>query len=96
METVMDGTENKHSNKNGFKLIIAAVSMLVIFSTPYLNITSISINMSLMQSAIYSLLLLGFWIAATKILRPAKQREEDHILYAPTQKSISRKQPLVT
>jgi len=91
---MMDGNENKHSNKNGLKLIIAVLSLLVIFSTPYLNITSISINMSLLQSASYSLLLLGFWVAATKILRPTKQK--DHNLDIPTHTPLSRKQPIAT
>ena len=73
--------ENKHQiSLSKMKVILGALSLLTVFSTPYLNITQISFNMTLFQSAAYSFLILGFWVIAGKILRP-KHSKQDTITF---------------
>ena len=74
--------EKTDGMKNGgkYKIILGSLSLLTIFATPYLNITQISLNLNLLQSAAYSFILLGFWIVAGSILREKHaEREPLHI-----------------
>ena len=68
-------TDRNNINQNGkifLKLTLGISSLGFIFLSPYLNLTEISINMSLFNGVIYSLLIIGFWITATKILHNRK------------------------
>ncbi len=75
----MEERNERRKNGGSIKIILGSLSLLTIFATPYLNITQISFNLTLFQSAAYSFLLLGFWIAAGSLLRE-KQSEpiSDH------------------
>ncbi len=69
--------ENQHQiSLSKMKVIIGTLSLLAVFLTPYLNITPISFNMTLFQSATYSFLILGFWIIAGKMLRPKHSKQD--------------------
>jgi hypothetical protein len=70
--------EKKKSNKNGgkTKIILGSLSILTVFSTPYLHITQISFNMNLFQSAAYSFLLLSFWLFASSFLKAGRPTHE--------------------
>lgn len=62
--------ENRERKKHGgtAKIILGSLSLLTVFATPFLNITQLSLNMTLFQSAAYSFLLLSFWLIAGSIL----------------------------
>lgn len=51
------------------KIILGSLSLLTVFTTPFLEITHLSLNMNLFQSAAYSFLLLSFWLIAGSILK---------------------------
>ena len=82
----MEERNERRKNGGSIKIILGSLSLLTIFATPYLNITQISFNLSLFQSAAYSFLLLGFWIAAGSLLRekhsePILTTVHDHKLH---------------
>ncbi|MDG6219769.1 MAG: hypothetical protein QCI00_10100 [Candidatus Thermoplasmatota archaeon] len=64
------------SNASKIKIALGSISLLTVFLTPYLNITQISFNANLFQSAVYSLILLCFWIIAAHVLRSKQPLEE--------------------
>jgi len=62
--------EKKPTPSTGkIKIIIGSFSLGIVFLTPYLNITQFSLSMNLLQTAIYSLLFLSFWVIAAYLLR---------------------------
>ena len=82
----MEERNERKKNGGSIKIILGSLSLLTIFATPYLNITQISFNLSLFQSAAYSFLLLGFWLIAGSLLRekqsaPVSIHINDHKLH---------------
>lgn len=91
--------EEKKDNKSSagkIKIVLGSFSLLVVFSTPYLNITQISFNMNLFQSAMYSLILFSFWIFAAQLIHKPQQTHEKIIF--PNEKTYDRshRQPVAT
>ena len=83
----MEERNGRKKNGGSIKIILGSLSLLTIFATPYLNITQISFNLNLFQSAAYSFLLLGFWLAAGSLLRekqpePISIHNHDHKLHS--------------
>lgn len=70
--------EKKKGKESGgkVKILLGALSLLTVFSTPYLNITQISFNINLFQSAAYSFLLLSFWLIASSFLKAGRPTHE--------------------
>jgi len=65
--------EEKRTSGGKTKIVLGGFSLLIIFSPPYLNITILPLNMDLLQSALYSCILLGFWLIAGSILRTGQK-----------------------
>jgi len=65
--------EEKRTSIGKTKIVLGGFTLLIIFSTPYLNITTLSLNLDLFQSALYSSILLGFWLIAGSILRTGQK-----------------------
>lgn len=88
--------EKKKRNATGskVKIIIGGLSLLTVFSTPYLQITHLSFNMNLFQSAAYSFLLLSFWLLANSFLKAGKPTKES--IEFPTENIHKHHHPTVT
>ena len=87
-------TECKQSGGK-IKIILGSLSLLTVFATPYLNITQLSFNMNLFQSAAYSFLLLGFWFVAGSLLRE-KQPVHESIQFPKKQYRSVHHKPVAT
>jgi hypothetical protein len=89
--------KKEHAQSGGkLKIILGSLSLLTVFSTPYLNITQLSLNMNLFQSAAYSFILLGFWLIAGSLLREKQPTHETIHFPESHHYSLRHKNPAVT
>ena len=72
----MEGKIKGKQLKGNLKIILGSLSLFSVFSTPFLNITQLSININLFQSAAYSFILLSFWLIAATVLEEKKSVHE--------------------
>jgi len=72
----MEGKIKGKQLKGNLKIILGSLSLFSVFSTPFLNITQLSININLFQSAAYSFILLSFWLIAASVLQEKKPVHE--------------------
>ena len=75
IEKMERNIEEKTSQGN-LKITIGCLSLITVFLSPYLNITQISFNMNLFESAAYSFILLSFWLIACLFLRKKQTIKE--------------------
>jgi hypothetical protein len=78
-KTKMEEKKEYKSSAGKIKIVLGSLSILTVFFTPYLNITQISFNMNLFQSAMYSLILFSFWIFAAQLIHKPQQTHEKKI-----------------
>jgi len=92
----MEERNERKKNGGSIKIILGSLSLLTIFATPYLNITQISFNLSLFQSAAYSFLLLGFWLIAGSLLREKHREPVSILVHDPKLHHYQRHKPAVS
>ena len=78
------------------KIIMGSLSLIVVFSTPSLNITQFSLSMNLFESAMYSLILLGFWVVAARLLRSKQTTPTASTIRKETRKNHIHRQSITT
>jgi hypothetical protein len=91
----MEEKSERKQSGGKIKIILGSLSLLTVFATPFLNITELSLNMNLFQSAAYSFLLLGFWLFAGFLLRE-KQPVHESIRFPKQQYHSVHHKPVAT